>query len=77
MVLAEDHLALGPMLGAPGADATLQRAPQPMPIAIGCMKAIAATARPIAFFPVRACAARNAGDAHKRHCRHSGMKSAA
>jgi hypothetical protein len=35
MVLTEDHFALGPMLGAPGADATLQRAPQPMPIAIG------------------------------------------
>ena len=34
MVLTEDHFTLGPMLGAPGADATLQRAPQPMPIAM-------------------------------------------
>jgi hypothetical protein len=35
MILAEDHLALSAVLGAPGADATLQRAAQTIPVAIG------------------------------------------
>jgi hypothetical protein len=34
MVLAEDHLALNSVLSAPGADATLQRAAQAIPVAI-------------------------------------------
>jgi hypothetical protein len=35
VVLAKDHLALGAVLGAPGADATLQCAAQAIPVAIG------------------------------------------
>ncbi len=35
MVLAEDDLALRAMLGMPGADAALQGAPQPVPVAVG------------------------------------------
>ncbi len=35
VILAEDHLALGAIFGAPGADATLQGAAQAVPVAIG------------------------------------------
>ena len=35
VVLAEDHLARRAVLGTPGADATLQRAAQPIPVAVG------------------------------------------
>ena len=35
MVLAEDHLAIGAVLGSPGAHPALKAATQPIPVMIG------------------------------------------